>query len=385
MLEGFIPKAFAQGANLAANAKAAANPGAQEGLGNLIQYVLTHLDNWIGGIVILLVFYILGKTASLKARERIIANKGEEVPENVLVLVERMTKIAVLVIGIVIAGAINGVNFGTLIGAISLGIGFAIKDIIGNFISSVVMLAQNRMRIGDFIQVGDIMGTIVSIDTRVTILQALDGTQIVIPNQTMLNSTVTSYSINPFRRIQVDASVGYDADLPTVTSLIKAVLDKHPDVVAKPPSTVLVNAYEDYYIDLTVFFWIESHKNWQQIRSNINYRIFKALVDAGFDIPYPIHTLKIDEDDRAFLKTMESLRKGFVPEEKRNLPDKKTLLEVAESTANAPTLPEKLMEEKPLKPIAPEVPPAPSIQAFKDQQNEPPATPLPAIELAAKR
>ncbi len=113
-----------------------------------------------------------------------------------------------------IALAINGLNFTAVIGALSLGIGFALKDIIGNFISGVIMLAQNRINIGDFIKVKDILGTIVSIDTRATILQAIDGTEVVIPNQIMLGETLISYTTNPFRRIDLGVGVDYKTNLP---------------------------------------------------------------------------------------------------------------------------------------------------------------------------
>src|SRR5690606_14530628 len=142
-------------------------------------------------------------------KRTIIDKKGEDVHEASLVLVERVTVITISIIGITIAFAINGLNFTAVIGALSLGIGFALKDIIGNFISGVIMLSQNRVRIGDFIKVKDILGTIIGIDARATILQAIDGTEVVIPNQTMLGETLISYSTNPFRRVKLDIGVDY--------------------------------------------------------------------------------------------------------------------------------------------------------------------------------
>ncbi|GEM_PF-3402022 len=359
-----IPQALAAGTGANASVVGAGAEG--DGLTGLLSFLTSHLPGWIGGIVILVVFFGLAKVISQRAKEKIISSKGEDAPENILVLVERLSKIGVMAVGIIIAGAVNGLNVATMIGAISLGIGFALKDIIGNMISSIVMLAQNRIRIGDFVKVGDILGTIMSIDTRVTIIQAMDGSQVIVPNQAMLNQVLISYTTNPFRRIQLDISVYYEADLALVTSLVKGVVDKHPDVVPKPASNVIVSEFDDSGIGLTIFFWIESKKPWQQIRTNVAYRVNKALNEAGIEMPYPIRTLKIDEDDRAFLKTMDSLKKGIVPEVAKN-PTPETLRHVAEVSESDPTIPEKLFEEKPLEP-QPDLETAPSIEVFKERE-----------------
>ncbi|MFH0820664.1 MAG: mechanosensitive ion channel domain-containing protein [Candidatus Peregrinibacteria bacterium] len=369
MLMELIPQALAATGTAAQNASVmGANAQSGGGISGLLSYLLSHMAGWVGGILILVAFYGLAKIASQRAKEKIISSKGENAPENALVLVERLTKIGIMAIGIVIAGAINGINLGTVIGAISLAVGFALKDIISNIISSIVMLAQNRIRIGDFVQIGDIMGTIVSIDTRVTVIQSIDGSQVVVPNQNMLNQILISYTVNPFRRLQIDVGVDYNTDLASATALVKGVLDKHPDVVAKPPCMVLVNEFGDSSISLRVFFWIESKKNWQVIRSNVAYRIRKAFKEAGINIPFPIRTLKVDEDDRAFLKTMDSLKKGVAPEDKK-IPSKDTLRQVAENIEHEPAIPEKLFEEKPMQPN-PEVKPVPSIQVFKTLETQ---------------
>lgn len=355
MFENLIPQVYAATATAAAAAKktAAAKTAAAaipadptgEGVGGLFKFILSNLDNWIAGIAVVFGFYVLSKIVSGRARESIIRSKGEDVPEGALILMERVSRILIVGIGITIALAINGLNFTAVIGALSLGIGFALKDIIGNFISSMILLAQNRFRIGDFIQVGDIMGTIVGIDTRVTILQALDGSEVVVPNQTMLNQTVISFSTNPFRRVDLPVGVDYGSNLPMVTSLIKGVLDKHPDVVPKPESTVVIDAFGDSSIGLIARFWVESKANWIDIRSNLAHRIKKAFDEVGIQIPFPIRTLKLDEDDRSFLKTMDSMKKGVVPE-KKPVTEKKVLQQAALGTADAGHVPGKLFAQE---------------------------------------
>ncbi|MBU0706265.1 mechanosensitive ion channel family protein [Patescibacteria group bacterium] len=348
MLDSLIPNALAQGITGTASSAAAAGRdvavgGAQTGIQALFSYVVNNIGNWIGGMVIVVISFILANMAAAAAKKAIL-KKRDDVQESALILVERMTRALVLTVGITIAFAINGLNFTAVIGALSLGIGFALKDIIGNFISGVIMLAQNRINIGDFIKVKDILGTIVSIDTRATILQAIDGTEVVIPNQIMLGETLISYTTNPFRRIDLGVGVDYKTNLPMVTSLIKAIIDKDEDIAVKPEPLILVDEFGSSSINIMIRFWVESSANWQKIRSNLANRIKKAFDEVGVNIPFPIRTLKLDEDDRSFLKTMDSMKKGIVPE-KAKVPGNDQIATAATNTEKAVQIPYSVFEE----------------------------------------
>jgi len=339
-LDNLIPIAHAQTA--AKTTESVLQPTGKtgtEGVSEFFSFILQNLGNWIAGLIIIVISFVIAGIVTERIRNKIIEKKGEEANESVIILIQRITKITIVGIGIVIAAAINGFNFTAVIGALSLGIGFALKDVIATFISSIILLSQNRIRIGDFIQLGDIMGTIISIDTRVTVLQAMDGSEVVIPNQQMLNSTIISYTMNPFRRIEILVGVDYNTDIPMVTSLIRGVLDKDPDIVPKPEPLVLFEDFAENALNIKVYFWLESRKGWLKIRSNVAARIRQAFVEAGISTPCPVRVLKIDEDDRAFLKTMDSLRKGYVPEAKPVL-NREQVKKIAENTADAAQIPE---------------------------------------------
>lgn len=348
MLDFLMPEALAQGitgtvGSAATAGKDVAVGGAQTGIQALFSFFIDNIGNWIAGVVIVVISWIIGNMAGTAAKKAILKER-DDVQESAIILVERMTKIVVLTVGITIAFAINGLNFTAVIGALSLGIGFALKDIIGNFISGVIMLAQNRINIGDFIKVGEIMGTIVSIDTRATILQGIDGTEVVIPNQLMLGEKLISYTTNPFRRIDLMVGVDYKTDLPMVTSLLKGIIDKDGDIVVKPEPLILVEEFGDSAININIRFWVESTANWQKIRSNLANRIKQAFDEVGVNIPFPIRTLKLDEDDRAFLKTMDSMKKGIVPEE-APVPSKDQIASAASKTEKAVRIPYNVFEE----------------------------------------
>ena len=349
MLEKLIPTAYAQITSAVKDTAIAGKDAAvgkgEAGIQGLISYIISNIDNWIAGIIIVVISYLIAKMVAGALKTEIIKKKGDDVQESVLILVDRMSKIIIITVGVTVALALNGLNFTAVIGAMSLGIGFALKDIIGNFISGIIMLSQDRVKIGDFIKVSDILGTIVSIDTRATILQAVDGTEVVIPNMAMLNETVISYSTNPFRRIELIIGVDYGTDMPMVTSLIKGIIDRDIDIVPRPEALVLVDEFGDSAISIKILFWIESNKSWMKIRSNLAYRIKVAFGELGINIPFPIRTLKLDEDDRSFLKTMDSMKKGEVPEPKE-VPNNDKIVIAASEAAFEKQIPYDIFEDK---------------------------------------
>ena len=157
-LNELIPAALAQVvSNTSATGALISEKGGLSGVQKMIGFIISNLDNWIGGLVIIFVSFMLANITALRIRNAILAKKGEEAQESVLVLVERITKIVIIGVGITIAAAINGFNFTAVIGALSLGIGFALKDVIGTFISSIILLSQDRIKIGDLIKIDEII------------------------------------------------------------------------------------------------------------------------------------------------------------------------------------------------------------------------------------
>ena len=372
MLLDWIPKAYAATVPAASDTALLGGETGVKSISKFSSFVFSHIDMWAIGIAIVIGTAILAKMASTAARDAMIRAKGEEVQENALVLVERMTKMGILVIGITIALAINGLNFTAVIGAASLGIGFALKSFIENFISSVMMLAQNRIRIGDLVEINGFIGRIVSIDMRTTVLQQLDGPMVTIPNQTMLSSVWTSYSANPFRRMELLVGVAYETDLPTATSIIKGIIAKFPDIVPKPEASVMVDAFADSSITIKVWFWVESTKPFLVVRSNLANRIKKAFDKVGISITCPVRILKFDQDDPALLKTIDSMKKGFVPERKPNLTNEE-MAEAALLTADAPKIPMNVFAPpKPAVVPVPVTPPAPQHQNLTGNPIPPP-------------
>lgn len=291
-----VPTASAN--NAVQDAASAGAEAATNGLEGLVRYVVNNIDNWIAGIVVVFIFFILSKMAAKAIKETMISKKGEDIQEASLLLVERITVITITIIGITIALAINGLNFTAVVGALSLGVGFALKDIIGNFMSGVIMLSQDKFKIGHFIKTNEGMGRIVSIDTRATVLKAINGTEVVIPNQNMLNQSIVNFSINPFRRVELMTYVSWNSDLDKAIDVIHEVLNSNPDILRDPKSNVYLHNLEDdsNYV-IRVLFWVETGKKWLKIRSDVHRGIIRAFEQNSIEIDYPVETLTLGPDE----------------------------------------------------------------------------------------
>jgi small-conductance mechanosensitive channel len=186
-----------------------------------------------------------------------------------------------------------------------LGVGFAFKDILSNLLAGVIVLMQGRFHIGDFIKIGENKGKVVEIQTRSTILKALDGTEIIIPNADFLSKTVTSYTTNPTRRVEVEVGVHYNTDLELATQIIEDVVRKNENVLPAPKSKVIAKSFADSAIILAVRFWVQTRDgtswiivksqvdgtSWIIVKSQVVHSIKKAFEEHGITIPFPIRTV----------------------------------------------------------------------------------------------
>lgn len=251
---------------------------------------------WGGAFAILLLSFVLAAVAK-KIVVKKLSGKGEEYHREVIILFERLTYFVVLMIGVTISLSIFEVDFVSFLGFFTLGIGFALKDLLGNFIAGVVVLNSKKFKIGDFVKIGDKMGTISNIETRTTDIKSIDGTLLVIPNAHLMTDVVQNFTSNTVRRITVPIGVHYDTPLKDVIEMTLSTINRHPDVLPDPGAVVLVTEFLDSAISLDVRFWVDSHSNWQLVRSEVIQVVKIAYDKAGVVIPFPIRTLSLDSYD----------------------------------------------------------------------------------------
>lgn len=318
-------------------------------LANLIEIIISKIPLWIAAFIVIVVAF-LGAKIIRGIVESKLADKIEEEHQEIQILAGRMTYAGIMALGVTIGLKIAGIDLTSIIAAVAFGIGFALKDMIMNFLAGIMVLLSRHFTIGDFINVGGTLGKVVEIQSRVTVLQAFDGTKVIVPNADLFQKQVTSLTSNPFRRIEILVGVDYRNDLENVIRVIMSVLKHTHGVLAEPKPAVVVDSFADSAINLKVKAWAESHGGVIQIKSRLVIAIKQAFDEYGITIPWPIRTIVYDKDQEHAERQMEEekIEKAVVQE----VPATPA---VAAPAPAAPTPSTAQMPEQPLQPLGEQV------------------------------
>lgn len=315
----------------------------------------------ISAVAILITFFIA--TLLKMWVQRMISKKKAVQHEEMRILYGRVVFTAAMAIGITISLTIVGAPLEWFTGGIGLGIAFAFRGILANFFAGMMLLSNNKFNIGDFVMLdpnkdgsSDISGTIVDIQSRATSLRDVDGGEITVPNMRMIESAVKCFTKNPIRRIAIRVGVGFHTNIKEASQLIKEAISSNKDVQPEPPVSILTEEISDSAIVLEGRFWVESTAKWWLTKSDITHNVFNALTEAGIDIPYPIQTLRVDEDSSGLLAKNPHLLENLEHIEHAKHEGKKPIFQKTPvETAEAPAAkPAPVVEQKPAAAPAPQ-------------------------------
>ncbi len=218
------------------------------------------------------------------------------------------TQYAVMFIGILIAMSIIGINLTTLTvfaGAIGVGIGFGLRDLINNFISGILLLVERPLRNGDFIEVGANQGRVKQIGIRSLTVRAIDGRDIIVPNSEVISKTFINWTLSDrLRRTTISINLSYDDDPNKVKEILLKLTEVCPEILRTPAPTVLLSDFTDYSMKISLNYFIDMAQAVAPIvKSKILFLIWEHFKVAGIRIPYPqqdVH-LKTEISDHPLL------------------------------------------------------------------------------------
>jgi len=208
-----------------------------------------------------------------------------------------------LVVAVLVALPAVGIDLTVLSvlgGAIGVGIGFGLQKVASNYISGFIVLLDRSVRIGDLVTVDNKYGEVSQINTRYTLLKALDGTETIVPNETLITQTVVNHSLSkPNVRIGIPVQVSYDTDLEQAQSLMLDAARSHDRVIHDEPEylpKVFLREFADNGIQMELGVWIRDASEGQgNLRSDINWAIWRGFKAAGIEIPFPQRVVHLME------------------------------------------------------------------------------------------
>lgn len=201
---------------------------------------------------------------------------------------------AVLLLGAITALGALGVDMTSVLaslGVAGLTIGFAARDALSNVISGIFIFWDRPFVIGDLVEVGGFYGRVEHITMRSTRLVTPDGKMLAIPNSTIVNSTVASYTNFPHLRLDVPVSIGVGESLGRARDVLLGAARAHAGAIADPPPRVVVRALGDYRVDLELQVWIDDEADHIAQRFALRESAFEALRAAGVEMPF--ETLRV--------------------------------------------------------------------------------------------
>ena len=189
-------------------------------------------------------------------------------------LVGKIAYFGTLLLGMVVALSIGGVNLGWVVGSLGLvtvALGLALQDILGNFVAGIVLLLEHPFTRGDEIAMGEVEGTVEDIRVRATQLRTPDGQQLLIPNKLLFTNVITNSTATMHRRVDVRLNVPSAEVSPKLRARLLEVAGRVEGVSGDPEPRLLVEDLDDEKIELLLWFWVDPrrHPELQRVRSEV--------------------------------------------------------------------------------------------------------------------
>jgi small conductance mechanosensitive channel len=248
------------------------------------------VGGWVVHIVIALAIYIIGKWIAkrITAVIRKLMN-GRDVDPTLVNFLCNMVYAILLAAVILAALDTLGLPITSLIAVVAaagLAVGLALKDSLGNFASGVMLVMFRPFTKGDFVEVAGVAGTVNEVRIFSTILTTPDNKLIIIPNGQVAADTITNYSANDQRRVDMVFGVGYDDDLKLAREVLTRICVDHPKVLDDPETKIFVLNLGDSSVDFAVRPWVNS-EDYGTVKGDLLEQAKVELEAAGCNIPYP--------------------------------------------------------------------------------------------------
>jgi small-conductance mechanosensitive channel len=254
------------------------------------------LGDAITFVVVLAAVYLLGKLIVFRAFERVMDRRNLDAHAR-----KPLRKLVAALLAFVgISAAFGAAGYGsfltalaTIAGAATLAVGFAMQDVIKNFVAGIFIFTDRPFRIGDWIEWDDYAGRVEDISMRVTRVRTFDNELLTVPNATLTDDVITNPVEAGRLRMRFTFGIGYDDDIEEATEIILAAADDDEDILEEPAPSVRMTEMADSYVGLQARVWISdpTRGTYVRIRGEFATDVKQRFDEAGIDIPYPQRVL----------------------------------------------------------------------------------------------
>jgi potassium-dependent mechanosensitive channel len=195
-------------------------------------------------------------------------------------------------------------KFALIGGAVGIGIGFGLQNIINNFVSGMILLFERPVKVGDVVQIGEFTGTLQRVGLRASVLRQVDGSDVIVPNSHLISEEVINWTMtDKQRRVDIPVGVAYGTDAAAVLTLLNEVIRGNAEILTDPEPKALFLGFGDNSLDFELRFWTDSG-GWVGLRSEVMAALYDKLNAAGIEIPFPQRDLHLRSIDPAAAKSL---------------------------------------------------------------------------------
>jgi small-conductance mechanosensitive channel len=196
-------------------------------------------------------------------------------------------------------------KFTVITGALGVGVGFGLQNVVNNFASGLILLFERPIRVDDTVEVGGLVGTVRRIGARSSTIQTFQGAEVIVPNSNLIANQVINWTLSsPWRRVDIPVGVAYGTNPEEVIKLLVGVASAYSGVMRSPEPSAFFLGFGDSALNFELRFWSARQDTWFQLKSDVSVAVGKALADAGIEIPFPqrdLHVRSIDGSAAAAL------------------------------------------------------------------------------------
>ncbi len=267
----------------------------------LNEIALLRFSEWVinlgdlidASITILLAMLIAGAVRKIAFN---VMLRGDAEPD-VAGTVSNVIRYGVISLGALVGLGRLGIDLSALAwigGGLSVGLGFGLQELFGNFISGIVLTFERIVRPGDVIEVQGMRGAVTKVFMRSTVLRTPDNTEIFVPNKELMTKPVTAMTYSDtLARVRLDVDVAYDSDLELAERVLLETIERHPLILTDPAPGVMVTSMDPYSIHYLAFGHVAQFADSFRVRSELFQMVRDAFVLHGVVIPFPRQDIRI--------------------------------------------------------------------------------------------
>jgi len=200
-----------------------------------------------------------------------------------------LIRLAVFTVGFFIAITAAGIPMDRvtiIIGALGVGIGFGLQNIVNNLVSGIILAFEKPVQVGDIIEVNGKSGTIKEIGIRSSKIERGDGSELIVPNGDLISQHVVNWTLNNNnRRVELLIRIAYGSDVVKAEELLHSIITNREDIMASPEPSVFLNNFGDTAIEFRVWFWADEITRYLSLKSGVMKEIYIEFTKEGIEIP----------------------------------------------------------------------------------------------------